>query len=811
MSIATRVEEIENHLVDDWNAVAGVGGDTSLDKNIENIARALDNVYDELPKVSGEGTSVTLNNTKKGRISSVLKGNTSQDTTNGKNLLNLKDTLNATHNGISYTYNSDGSFSFSGTATTNASHVNADTNISLANGTYTFSIQSALTVNLRLQIYFTDNTSVTKTISAGSTSITFDISNEVSKFYVGLMNLTSGTSYSGTVYAMLESGSTATDFEPFTYGISPNPNYPQDIDVVSGDNEIKVCGKNLFDNTLTLSFTPTSTNWYSLDGVANFYSATNVPKSNCYFDFKAGVTYTLSVNSITNMPYISLCDLQGSNILNPFNTSATYTPSEDIRGWFRTRPTNTDTLTSAILQIEYGSTATDFEPYQSQKLLISLNENNLYRNVNTIINNRLNTTGENYSERGYFISDYIEVEENQNYIVNYIPTAYTRVCFYNSNKGFINKNDNSSTFTTPTNTKYIRLCNTINNINKIQLEKGNTLTTGIELCKIGDYQDKLIRSSGKNLKDFTSITYSAQNSATVTRNNGVYTVTGGTGRWGSCRFGITATNLQPNTTYTFSALVVSTTATNGSCVIVYGGANTTGNVIAGSLAKAGERTFITFTTPAQLDSGTKDIGLVNYEENATATFTDIMLEIGSTMHDYEPYGYGKWYKYGMVNKKILVGTEYWGSDSGVFYTWDITDYARSSNKPYVNYYKGYLNASGSSSAYQKGNNSACFNNSTSNSRFYIRNDVVTTTNDFKTWLSTHNTILYYILLAPTITEITNTYLINQLNDYYNALSYQNQTNISQENADLPFVINAEALLDTNTYINQLEEQIEVLS
>lgn len=39
---------------------------------------------------------------------------------------------------------------------------------------------------------------------------------------------------------------------------------------------------------------------------------------------------------------------------------------------------------------------------------------------------------------------------------------------------------------------------------------------------------------------------------------------------------------------------------------------------------------------------------------------------------------------------------------------------------------------------------------------------ITTANDFKTWLSTHNTIVYYILATPTTTEITDTELISQL-------------------------------------------------
>ena len=54
--------------------------------------------------------------------------------------------------------------------------------------------------------------------------------------------------------------------------------------------------------------------------------------------------------------------------------------------------------------------------------------------------------------------------------------------------------------------------------------------------------------------------------------------------------------------------------------------------------------------------------------------------------------------------------------------------------------------------------------SDSNSDYlYIRNANISTTSDFKTWLTTHNTIVYYVLATPTNTEITNEELLGQLN------------------------------------------------
>ena len=65
--------------------------------------------------------------------------------------------------------------------------------------------------------------------------------------------------------------------------------------------------------------------------------------------------------------------------------------------------------------------------------------------------------------------------------------------------------------------------------------------------------------------------------------------------------------------------------------------------------------------------------------------------------------------------------------------------------------------------------------------------------EFKTWLSNNNIILYYILETPIITEITDITLINQLETIQNVNSYDNQTYLLQTNNNLPFIISASAL------------------
>ena len=84
-------------------------------------------------------------------------------------------------------------------------------------------------------------------------------------------------------------------------------------------------------------------------------------------------------------------------------------------------------------------------------------------------------------------------------------------------------------------------------------------------------------------------------------------------------------------------------------------------------------------------------------------------------------------------------------------------------------------------------------NNGKNITFNIPNSIATTTDEFKTYLISNNITLYYVLATPIEEEITDTTLISQLNELEKAVSYDDTTNISQTNANLPFIINAEAV------------------
>lgn len=84
-----------------------------------------------------------------------------------------------------------------------------------------------------------------------------------------------------------------------------------------------------------------------------------------------------------------------------------------------------------------------------------------------------------------------------------------------------------------------------------------------------------------------------------------------------------------------------------------------------------------------------------------------------------------------------------------------------------------------------------FNNNNFNIRF--DKEKFPNLDTIKNYFKDKGVTFYYILATPTEEEITDTTLISQLNALEKAVSYDDTTNISQTNANLPFIINVEAI------------------
>ena len=174
--------------------------------------------------------------------------------------------------------------------------------------------------------------------------------------------------------------------------------------------------------------------------------------------------------------------------------------------------------------------------------------------------------------------------------------------------------------------------------------------------------------------------------------------------------------------------------------------------------------------------------------------------------DYQDYIYknnGKWYKHKVINKYICTGEEnwtysiYWSkTNTNVFYANvnnDINFPDWDSNTSICNYFITYSR----NDMFSLDDNGFCFSGTVgiTGASFTIRINkaIATDLATFKSWLSTHNTILYYVLATPTDTEITDTTLISQLEEISKTLSYEGQTNITSNTIAL---FNVEAYQST---------------
>lgn len=165
-----------------------------------------------------------------------------------------------------------------------------------------------------------------------------------------------------------------------------------------------------------------------------------------------------------------------------------------------------------------------------------------------------------------------------------------------------------------------------------------------------------------------------------------------------------------------------------------------------------------------------------------------LCKIGN-FHDYIYKNGNKWYKKKAIEKLVLNGTETnIAIQSTNRYNITTTNQSKAGDteNPYAcaSHYKGqYLST-----------NNSIYCASVAG-RISIMDNRFTTLADYKTWLASNNVTIYYVLNNPTDVEITDTTLKNQLDNILTAQSYDYQTNITQTNAILPFIITATARVE----------------
>lgn len=370
MSIASRITEIEQHIGNAYDKIEDLGIDlTDVDKNINNISSMLENVWEEYPKVSASDVEeASLNGTKKGRINIDLKGNTEQEQLSGKNLFDfdyiLQHKNDFVKDGQYFMFlQLDDKFKTQFTATTILKGTSQNLVMGFSDAIFAAGGNNKRTLN-------------NGTINSPKT---FDFTNatNVYVFFANTSTISADKHEIDDIYnnynVQVEQGSTVTSYEPYCGGIpSPNPDYPQQIKNVTGNANVKIQNKNL-------AVTNFSDN-ISLSGSGN--NRTVVPSSyklSQIIKVKPNTTYSI------NGDYSSISD-QRMRIyyfdeypnINAVSTKYIYSEPSTAYTFTTDATTQYILLFAAVspladvvipnLQLEEGSTATDFVPHQEQNL-----------------------------------------------------------------------------------------------------------------------------------------------------------------------------------------------------------------------------------------------------------------------------------------------------------------------------------------------------------------------------------------------------------------------------------------------------------
>ena len=393
-----------------------------MNVNWDKIKEVVDNNADELTTTQGKVTALETDNTKnKQDISNIKSNQTTQNdllqrtqsaliniTTPKSSNINVKDSsdLNAkvnvygisrqktrsgknkwvnkiqtqTVNGITVTRNQDGSLTFNGTATAVTTfYFETDTEgtVEFKEGeTYTISgINSG-----ESQIYQTcmianygPGTEETRTLTVATTRKA-----NSSNSYIRFASGTVLNNY--TIKPQIELGEVATSYEQ--YGASPSPEFPSEIQNVTGDIDITVCNKNLFTGFTKgkgLNDTTGEETTNSTGAVSNFIEVGFSKNSNYYL---SGLTNTLNSYIAAynkNKEFLGRIGANAQTNISFNKDSFTLYSAEGDIAFVRVTQYEITTSTGTIddiddlnVQLEANNVATDFIAHEEQLITFPL-------------------------------------------------------------------------------------------------------------------------------------------------------------------------------------------------------------------------------------------------------------------------------------------------------------------------------------------------------------------------------------------------------------------------------------------------------
>lgn len=372
---------------------------------------------------------------------------------------------------------------------------------------------------------FTTNGSVTISNASGKRKFLVTTKDTLPSNYFGIrlfMGVTASAQKTIDLRVMIVKGNYTNIDIPFEYyygGVSsPNPDYPQDINTVTGRNVFNIKGKNLFNISLYDNSDKTSQGTVSNDGDTITFTSANTDSytpsmwsETQFYDHRKmampcepNTTYTLSfdVDSTPNgciYVYEGDKDFKGIKINNPAvrydhaTRIKTFTTSSNTHYLiFRIVLWVATTVNISNIQLEKGSSKTEYEPYQSQSYELDLGKNLYNESSVPMENGNFNyNTGVNMNNNTRIrVRDYIPCKPNTTYTISInepigeIGVVYKEADGETVINGFgYGVSTNYCTFTTPNNAYYLRFRfgnetypkREVNNY-QVQLEEGSIAT-----------------------------------------------------------------------------------------------------------------------------------------------------------------------------------------------------------------------------------------------------------------------------------------------------------------------------------------------
>lgn len=132
---------------------------------------------------------------------------------------------------------------------------------------------------------------------------------------------------------------------------------------------------------------------------------------------------------------------------------------------------------------------------------------------------RLDANGENFASTGYFISNYIEIVQHKQLVVNYNVDTMHRICLYDKDKNLTRAITNSRIVDIENSDYYIRICGELSNIDTMKLEKGASSTVYSEFgqgsVKITNSNENMLSPVKKQTTVFNGVTYNSDGKGSI--------------------------------------------------------------------------------------------------------------------------------------------------------------------------------------------------------------------------------------------------------------------------------------------------------